>query len=133
MGVPVSWADDVPAAPPSSASTRIPPQTLRRMRLSLYVFGNHAHSIVHDLEETTAHFEPIYRVRAPYGQRPLAQQRHERSVIRQDADLAVERRRHDGVRFTVEHRGLGRDNRDLHHELASFLAFSTASSMPPTM
>src|SRR6476646_4426943 len=133
MGVPVSCADHELTAAPSSASTRIPPQTLRRMRLSLYVFGHHAYPIVHDLKEPTANFEPAHRVRAPHRQRPLAQQRHERSVIRQDADLAVEGRRHDGVRFTVEHRGLRRDNRDLHHELASFLAFSTASSIAPTM
>src|SRR5512138_1515088 len=133
IGVPVSCADETPATPPSSASTRIPPQTLRRMRLSLYVFGHHAYPIVHDLEEPTANFEPVHRICASHGQRSLAQQRHERCVIRQDADLAVEGRRHHGVRFTVEHRGLGRDNRDLHHELASFLAFSTASSMPPTM
>src|SRR6476661_1575308 len=133
IGVPVSCAEDEPATTASSASTRIPPQTLRRMRLSLYVFGHHAYPIVHDLKEPTANFEPAHRVRAPHRQRPLAQQRHERSVIRQDADLAVEGRRHDGVRFTVEHRGLRGDNRDLHHELASILTSTTASSMPPTM
>jgi hypothetical protein len=105
-GVPVSCAADVRAAPTSTASTKIPPQTLRRMLLSLYVFGYHAHSIVHDLEEPTAHCEPAHGIRASYGQRPLAQQRHEGCVIRQDADLAIKRRRHDGVRFTVELRGI---------------------------
>src|SRR6476660_725495 len=93
MGVPVSCAADLPAAPASSASTRIPPQRLRRMRFSFYVFGHHAHSIVHDLQEPSANQEAMRRLRAPNGQRPFSQQRHERSVIRQDADLAVEGRR----------------------------------------
>src|SRR6476661_71743 len=86
IGVPVSCAADLPAAPASSASTRIPPQRLRRMRFSLYVFGHHAHPIVHDLEESATNREPVHPVGAPHGQRPFAQQRHERSVIRQDAD-----------------------------------------------
>ena len=103
------------------------------MRLSLYVFGHHAYPIVHDLEKPTPNREPPRSAGAPYGERPLSQERHERCVIWQDADFAVEGGRDDRVRFTVEHRRFGRDHRDLHHELASFLAFSTASSMPPTM
>ena len=50
-----------------------------------------------------------------------------------DTDFSVKRRRHDGVGVAVEHSRLGGDDRDPHHELASFLAFSTASSIPPTM
>jgi len=103
------------------------------MRFSLYVFGHHAHPIIHDLEEPTANHETIQRLSASHRERSLPEQRHERCVIRQDADLAIERGRDDRVRFPVEHRRLGRDHRDLHHELASFFAFSTASSMPPTM
>ena len=103
------------------------------MRRSLYVFGHHAHPIVHDLEEPTANHKPTYSLGASYRERSLPQQRHERCVIRQDADLAIECGRNYRVRFTVEHRRLGRDHRDTHHALASFFAFSTASSMPPTM
>src|SRR5689334_23043840 len=103
------------------------------MRLSLYVFGHDPDPIVHDLEEPSTNRESIHRVGPSDGQRPLAQERHERSMIRQNADLTVEGGRDDGVRFTVEHRGLRRDHSDLHHELASFFDFSTASSMPPTM
>src|SRR6266511_910385 len=101
------------------------------MRLSLYVFGHHAYPIVHDLEEPPANDEALHPIGTTHDQRALSQQRHERSVIRQDADLTVEGGRHDRIRFTVEHRRLGGDHRDLHHELASFLAFSTASSIPP--
>ena len=54
-------------------------------------------------------------------------------TLRQDADVAIESRGHHGLGFSVEHRRLGGDNRDLHHALASFLPFSTASSIPATM
>jgi hypothetical protein len=103
------------------------------MRLSLYVFGYHAYSIVHDLEEPTTNREPVDGSGVPHRERPLAKQSHERCVIRQDADFAVESGRDHRVCFPVEHRRLGRDHRDLHHEFASFFAFSTASSIPPTM
>jgi hypothetical protein len=50
-----------------------------------------------------------------------------------DTDFSVERRCHNGISVAVEHSRLGGNDRDSHHELASFLAFSTASSIPPTM
>ena len=99
----------------------------------MYVFGHYAYSIVHDLEKSTANHESTHRLGAPHRERALPQKCHERCVIRQDTDLAVEGGRYDRVRFTVEHSRFGGNHRDMHHELASFLAFSTASSMPPTI
>jgi hypothetical protein len=54
-------------------------------------------------------------------------------MIGQNADLTIERGRDHRVGIAVEHRGLGGDYRDSHHELASFFDFSTASSIPPTI
>jgi hypothetical protein len=99
----------------------------------LNVFGYHPDAIVDYLQKPTTNGEEIDAFRATHGQRPLAQQGHEWSMIGQDPDLAIERGRDDRVGVAVEHRGLRRDYRDPHHELASFFDFSTASSMPPTM
>jgi hypothetical protein len=99
----------------------------------LYVFRDDADAIADDLEKTAADREASHGCRASNGEHPLAEQRHERRVVRQNPHLAVERRRDNRVGIAVEHSGLGGNNRDSHHELASFFAFSTASSIPPTM
>src|SRR5262249_8376519 len=103
------------------------------MGLSLNVFGDHAHPIVHDLKKSALNQESARALTPANAKPPLSEQGHERSVIRQYSDFAVERGRDDRVRVAVEHSRFRRDDRDLHHELASFLDFSTASSMPPTM
>jgi hypothetical protein len=103
------------------------------MELSLYVFGDHAHPIIDDLEESATNLESTGGPALPDRQHSLAEQGHERGMVRQDADLAVERGRNDCVRLSIEYRRFRRDNGDLHHDPASFFAFSTASSIPPTM
>jgi hypothetical protein len=100
------------------------------MSISFDVFGDHPHPVVHDLEKPAAKGKTGDTVGATDRQRPLAQQRHERGMVRQDADLAVEGGRDDCVRFTVELDGW--EYRDLHHSY-QLLGFSTASSIPPTM
>ena len=97
------------------------------------MFGYHPDAIVDYLKKSTTNGKAVDVFRATHSQRPLSQQSHEGSMIGQDPDLTIERRRDHGVGVAVEHRGLRRDYRDPHHELASFLDFSTASSMPPTM
>ncbi len=97
------------------------------------MFGNDPDSIVHYLEEATSDGESIHATRAANGERSRSQERHERSVVRQNADLAIECRRDDRLGLTVEHSCFGGNDRDLHHELPSFSALATASSMPPTM
>ncbi len=97
------------------------------------MFGYHPDAIVDHLKKSTPNGEAIDLFRATHGQRPFAQEGHEWCMIGQDTDLTIERGRDDRVGVAVEHRGLGGDYRDPHHELASFLDFSTASSMPPTM
>jgi hypothetical protein len=99
----------------------------------LNVFGYHPDAIVDYLEKSTPNGEVIDVVRATHGQCAFAQEGHEWCMTRQNTDLTIEGWRDHRVRIAVEHRGLGRDYRDPHHELASFLDFSTASSMPPTM
>ena len=96
------------------------------MRLSLYVFGDDSHAIVHDLEKPTSDGKPAGGPGPADGQRPCSQESHERCMVRQDAHLAVIRGRDHRVRFTVEHRRIGRYHRDLHHELPSFSALATA-------
>src|SRR5581483_672216 len=109
------------------------PTALGRMAHSLNVFRHHPHARPHDLQEPAPHGEPGLAAAVPYGQGPPAEERHEGRVIGQDAHLTVERRGDDGVRVAVEHSRLRRDYRDSHHEPASFFAFSTASSIVPTM
>jgi hypothetical protein len=100
---------------------------------SLNVFGYHPDAIIDYLKKSTPNGEAIDLLRAAYRQRALAQQGHERCMIGQNADLTIERGRDHRVGIAVEHRGLGGDYRDSHHELASFFDFSTASSIPPTI
>jgi hypothetical protein len=54
-------------------------------------------------------------------------------VMRQDPDLPVECGCHHGIRIAVKHRGIRGDHSNVHHALAILRAFSTASSIPPTM
>jgi hypothetical protein len=103
------------------------------MAVSLNVFRDHTHPVVHNLKKPAPHKEPTGTIPATDYQASFSQQRHERGMVRQDADLTIEGGRDDRVRLAVEHSGFWRDDRDLHHPLASFLDFSTASSMPPTM
>ena len=91
------------------------------------------HAVIHDLEKATADAEAPGGSSLPDDQRAGPEERHERGVARQDADLPIERRSDYGIGFAVKHRRFGRNHRDMHHELASFCAFSTASSIPPTM
>lgn len=97
------------------------------------MFGYHPDAIVDHLKKSTPNGEAINLLRATHGQCPFAQQGHKRCMIGQNADLTIEGGRDHRIRLAVEHRALGGDYRDSHHELASFLDFSTASSMPPTM
>ncbi len=41
--------------------------------------------------------EGVARFAMPNGEEPIAQQSHERSVVRQNADLSVERRRNHRI------------------------------------
>src|SRR2546426_5723229 len=50
-----------------------------------------------------------------YRQPALPEQRHERRVPRQDADLPVERWRDHGVRGAIEYPTLGANDCDVHH------------------
>src|SRR5205814_635223 len=131
MGVPVSCAAAEPADNPASPTTKSPPKRLRRMRFSLNVFGDHAYLVFHHLQKPATYGEATDGSRTAHRQSTLAQQRHERRVVRQNADLTVEGRRHHRVRLPVEHRGLRRDHRDLHHDLASCSARLITSSIPP--
>src|SRR6476661_2110079 len=115
------------------AATNSPADSLRIMSVSSNVFGDHADPIVDDLQKPASNLEPVTGPALAHDEGSLAEQRHERSVVRQDADLAVVRGRDHRIGLAVKHGRLGRNHRDLHHALASLRAFSTASSMPPTM
>lgn len=100
---------------------------------SLDVFRNNPHPITNDLEEPTSHCKAGHALCLPNPERALPEQGHEWRVVGKNPHLPVERRRRDGIRIAVEDSRLRRDDRDSHHALASFLAFSTTSSIPPTM
>jgi hypothetical protein len=99
----------------------------------LNVFGHDTNAIASDLQKPTSHQKFGDAAFAPHLESAAAEQRHERRMAGKDADFTVKRRRYHSVGVAVEHSRLRGDDRDSHHELASFLAFSTASSMPPTM
>src|SRR6266850_1770292 len=125
---------DCPAAGTAASVTR--PRTSRGLRgigFSLNVFGHYPDGIVDHLEETAPHGEAEVALRASHGETPLTEERGERGVPRKDTYLPVNRGSHDGAGVAIEHRRLGGNYCDVHHALASFLAFSTASSIPPTM
>jgi len=77
------------------------------MSLSFDVFSNDPDAVVHDLEKATLDGEPTHLTTPSDAQRTCTEERHERSVIRQDADLSIESGRDHRVRFTVEHRHIG--------------------------
>jgi hypothetical protein len=74
------------------------------MSFSFDVFGHDPDSVVHDLEKATFDGESTHLTSSTDAQRTCAEKRHERRVIRQDADLSIEGGRDHSVRFTVEHR-----------------------------
>ena len=74
------------------------------MEFSLYMFGYHADPIIDDLEESATNLESTGGPTLPDRQHSLAEQGHERGMVRQDADLAVERGRHHSVRLPIEYR-----------------------------
>ena len=90
-------------------------------------------SILGDLQEPPCYLKTILSAAAPYGQGPLTQQGHEGGMPRQDPDQAVVRRHDHRIGGAVEDGLLGRNDGDVHQELAIFLACATTSSMPPTM
>jgi hypothetical protein len=71
------------------------------------VFGNHAHPVVNYLKKSATYGEATDGPGTADCQWTLTEQRHERSVVRQDTDLSVKSRRDYSVGFTVEHRRLG--------------------------
>lgn len=97
------------------------------------MLGDHANLIADHLKKPTLDREFVDGTAASHSQATIAEQSHEGCVAGQNPDLAVECGRSDGIRIAVEHSRLRRDDRDPHHELESFLAFSTASSIVPTM
>jgi hypothetical protein len=103
------------------------------MSVSFDVFGHDSNPVVYDLKKSTSNGKSAGAACPADGKRACSQESHERRMPRQNADLTVVRRRDDRVGFPVEHRRFRRYNRDLHHELPSFSAFATASSMLPTM
>jgi hypothetical protein len=77
------------------------------MSFSFDVFSDDPHPVVHDLEKATFDGEPTHLTTPADAQRTCTEERHERRVIRQDADLSIESGRDHRIRFTVEHRRIG--------------------------
>jgi hypothetical protein len=77
------------------------------MNFSFDVFGDDPDPVVHDLEKATFDGESTHLTTSTDAQRTCTEERHERRVIRQDADLSIEGGRDHRVRFTVEHRRIG--------------------------
>src|SRR5438876_567058 len=63
----------------------------------------------------------------------LPQEGHKRGVPWKNPNQPVIGGRHNGIRLTVEHRPLRRNDRYAHQAVAIFLACATTSSMPPCM
>ena len=101
--------------------------------MSFHLFRDDADGIVDCLKETTIYLELMLLFSSAHRKHTRAKQGHEGSMMGQDAHLAIIRRRIHRVGFPIEDGRFGRDDRDPHHVLAIFLAFSTASSIPPTM
>src|SRR6202022_4089573 len=94
---------------------------------------NDSYVIVQNLHEPAAYGETGSRA-VPEAQLAVAEQCHERRMAREDANLSIESRRHNGVRLALEEHSFRRDHRDLeHYALASRCAASTTPSMPPCM
>jgi hypothetical protein len=77
------------------------------MSFSFDVFSDDPDPVIHDLEKATLDGEPTHLTAPTDAQRTGTEERHERRVIRQDADLSIESGRDHSVRFTVEHRHIG--------------------------
>jgi hypothetical protein len=74
------------------------------MSFSFDVFSDDPDPVVHDLEKATFDGEPTHLTTPTDTQLARTEERHERRVIRQDADLAIEGWRDHRVCLTVEHR-----------------------------
>lgn len=97
------------------------------------MFGNDADDIPHDLQESATDGKRALPTGDPYQQGTLTEERHEWGVVRQDADLAVVGGYLKAFGLPVKDGAVRRNHRDAHHAAAILAAFSTASSMPPTM
>src|SRR3989454_8120231 len=69
----------------------------------------------HDREEATGDGEAARRAPLPHREDAGPEQGEERCMARQDADLAVVRRRDHRVGGPIEYRPLGGNDRDVHH------------------
>jgi hypothetical protein len=76
------------------------------MSFSCDVFSDDPDPVVHDLEKSALDGEPTHLTSPTNAQRTCTEERHERSVIRQDTDLAIIGGRDHRVGLTVEHRGI---------------------------
>jgi hypothetical protein len=77
------------------------------MSVSSNVFGDYADPVVDDLQKPATNLEPVIRSATPDDECAFAEQGHERSVVRQDADLAVVRGDDDRVGLAIKHGRLG--------------------------
>ena len=98
-----------------------------------YAVSHNPDPILGHLEKSPCYLKTILSAATPHRQGPLTQQGHEGSVARQDPDQAVVRRRNHRVGGAVEDGLFGRNDGDVHQELAIFFAFATTSSIPPAM
>src|SRR5215203_3607947 len=91
--------------------------------------------VIDHLKKPAFDVESLLATRSAKPKRALSEQRHHRSVILQNSNLSVERRRNDRRNLAVEQNALRRDHRDLQHQpcAAILLAFSMTSSIPPAM
>ncbi|HEU4525692.1 MAG TPA: hypothetical protein VFR62_11765 [Gemmatimonadales bacterium] len=76
------------------------------MSFSFDVFGHDPDPVVHDLEKTAFDGEPTHQSSPTDAQRPGTQERHERRMVRQNADLTIEGGRDYRVGLTIELRRL---------------------------
>ena len=97
------------------------------------MFGDDADDVSYHLQETAADGERTLPAGDPHLQGTLAEERHEWGMVRQDAHLAIVRGHLEAFSLPVKDASVRRNDRDTHHDVAIFLAFSTASSIPPTM
>jgi hypothetical protein len=74
------------------------------MSFSFDVFSDDPDPVVHDLEKATLDGESTHLATSTDTQRACTEERHERRVIRQDADFAIEGWRDHRVGLTLEHR-----------------------------
>jgi hypothetical protein len=65
------------------------------------------HPVVHHLKKAAANAEATRTSSLSDDQRAGPEERHERGMARQDADLPIERRSDYGIGFAVKHRRFG--------------------------